>query len=347
MRICVCASQVPFSRGGAEIHVDSLVAELRRRGFETELVTLPYFWNPRTQLLKSALAWRLVELRDAAGEPPDLVIATKFPSYLVRHPNKVVWLIHQFRQVYDLLGTPYSDFADTPEDRATARMIHAMDTRALGEADRIYTNARNTAERLRRFNGLEGTPLYVPPQLGDQYHAGEFGDYVLAVGRLDRLKRFELLVDAMRHCESGVRCRIAGTGPERDALERRIADAGLGDRVELLGWVDDAELVRLYAGSLAVFYAPYDEDYGYITVEAFKSGKPVLAASDSGGVLEFVEDGRSGYVCPPDAPRAFAERIDALFADRDRAARLGAEGSRRVRDITWDRVIGELTEGKR
>jgi glycosyltransferase involved in cell wall biosynthesis len=347
MRVCVCASQVPFSRGGAEIHVDSLVAELRRRGFETELVTVPYSWNPRLQLLQSALAWRLLDLRDAAGRAPDLVIATKFPSYLVRHDNKVVWLIHQFRQVYDLLGTPYSDFADTPEDHATARMIHAMDRRALSEADRVYTNARNTADRLRRFNGLEGTPLYVPPQLGAAYHAGDYGDYVLAVGRLDPLKRFDLLVRSMGETETPVRCKIAGTGPQREPLESQIAAAGLGDRVELLGWVDDAELLRLYAGSLAVFYAPYDEDYGYITVEAFKSSKAVLAATDSGGVLEFVEDERSGFVCPPDSPRAFARRLDLLFADRRKAAELGAEGARRVAGITWDGVIRELTEGKR
>lgn len=347
MRICVCASQVPFTRGGAEILVDSLVGELRRRGFDTDLVTVPFSWNPRLQLLQSALAWRLLDLRDAAGRAPDLVIATKFPSYLVRHPNKVVWLIHQFRQVYDLLGTPYSDFTDTPEDRATARMVHTMDTRSLSEADRIYTNARNIAARLRRFNGLAATPLYVPPQLGDGYRPGEFGDYVFAVGRLDPLKRFDLLVRAMAETETAVRCKIAGVGPQREALERQVAEAGMSDRVELLGWVDDVELVRLYAGSLAVFYAPYDEDYGYVTVEAFRSGKPVLAAEDSGGVLEFVEDGRSGFVCPPHSPAAFARRIDALFADRGHAAELGAEGSRRVRDITWDAVITELTAGKR
>jgi glycosyltransferase involved in cell wall biosynthesis len=338
---------VPFARGGAVAHVDSLVAVLRRRDFETELVRLPFSWNPRLQRLQSAIAWRLLDLRDAAGRAPDLVIGTKFPSYLIRHPNKVVWLVHQFRQVYDLLGTPYTDFGDSPEDRSTAEMVRSMDSRALREADRVYTISRNTAERLRRYNQVEGTPLYIPPPLAGGLRSGPAGDYVLGVGRLDPLKRFDLLVRAMQETASDVRCKIAGSGPESEALAAQISAAGLGDRVELLGWIDDAELTRLYAGSLAVFYAPYDEDYGYATVEAFMSGKPVLAAADSGGVLEFVEDGKSGFVCPSDSPSAFARRIDALFADRDLAATLGAEGARRVRDVTWDRAITELTEGKR
>jgi glycosyltransferase involved in cell wall biosynthesis len=343
MRICICATQIPFSRGGAEIHVESLHRELKRRGHEVDIVTVPFAWHSRLQLLKSAFAWRLLDLHSTTGERPDLVIATKFPSYLIDHPNKVVWLIHQFRQAYDLKGTPYSDFGDGPEDQAALAMIRRMDNRALGEARALFTNAGNTAARLRRFNALEATPLHVPPPLDGSYRAGPFGDYVLSVGRLDSLKRFELLVDAMRHVDEGVRCRIAGTGPESENLARRIAEAGLGDRVELLGWVDDEDLLDLYAGCLAVFYAPFDEDYGYVTVEAFKSGKPVLAATDSGGVLEFVEDGRTGFVCPPDAPRAFAVKIDELAADRELARRLGEAGNARVKDITWDRAIAALT----
>ena len=343
MRICICATRIPFSHGGAEIHVESLHRELLKRDFEADLVTVPFSWNPRLQLLKSALAWRLLDLQTLTGEPIDLVIATRFPSYLIRHPNKVVWLIHQFRQVYDLLGTPYSDFGDSAEDRAVIEKIRGMDNRALSEARALYTNAGNTAARLARFNGLEATPLYVPPQLGSDYHGGPSGDYVFSAGRLDDMKRVDLLIETMRHVESDVRCKIAGTGPAGENLAARIERAGLGHRIELLGWVDDAELIELYAGSLAVFYAPYDEDYGYVTVEAFKSGKPVITAEDSGGVLEFVDDGRTGFVCPSDSPRTFAERIDALFRDRELAAELGRAGERTVTEITWDRAIESLT----
>jgi glycosyltransferase involved in cell wall biosynthesis len=343
MRICICATQIPFSRGGAEIHVESLHRELLKRDFDAELVTVPFSWNPRTQLLKSAVAWRLLNLETIGDEAVDLVIATRFPSYMIDHPNKVVWLIHQFRQVYDLLGTPYSDFGDSPEDRSVIDRVRRMDHRALSEARGLYTNAANTAARLKQFNGLDATPLHVPPQLGDAYRPGPHGDYLFSAGRLDPMKRVDLLIETMRHVESNVRCKIAGTGPQREALAERIASAGLAERVELLGWVDDSTLVELYANCLAVFYAPYDEDYGYITVEAFKSGKPVLTAADSGGVLEFVDDDKTGFVCEPGSPAAFARRVDQLFDDRELATELGRAGAARVVEITWDRVIEALT----
>src|SRR6267378_597548 len=102
MRIAVCAPQVPFERGGAEIFADDLVGELRGRGHEADLVTIPYKWYPGERVLSQAFLWRLLDLSESDGRPIDLAIATKFPSYAVRHPNKVVWLLHQFRQAYDL-----------------------------------------------------------------------------------------------------------------------------------------------------------------------------------------------------------------------------------------------------
>jgi len=344
-RIAICATQVPFSHGGAEILVDSLADELRRRGFECDLVRLPFSWTTHLDVLKSALAWRLIDLRTLSGAPIDLVIATRFPAYLVRHPNKVVWLIHQFRQVYDLAGTPYSEYQGSPEDMATARRVRAMDERALPEARRLYSISANVSERLRRHNGIDSVPLYPPPKLGDACRQGDFGNYVLAVGRLDRLKRFHLLVEALARTATPVRAVIAGSGPEEASLRALAESRGVGERLDLPGFVSDAELLDLYAGALAVFYAPYDEDYGYVTVEAMQCGKPVLTTADSGGVLEFVTDGENGFVCPPGKSRALAGKIDRLFADRDLARRLGAAGRQRVAPIGWDRVIAELTGG--
>ena len=342
-RICICVNRVPFAYGGAEMLVESLRDQLVARGHEVEVVAVPFAWGTRTQLLKSALAWRLLDLNAAGGQKIDLVIATRFPSYVVKHPNKVVWLIHQMRQVYDLLGTPYSDFReDEPRDRKVIEMVRAMDRRTLSEARAVYTISGNVAERLKRFNNVAAIPLYPPPRLDGRYHPGGFGDYVFTAGRLDRLKRFDLLIRALPHTETPVRCRIAGDGPERQTLEELAGKLGVRERVELLGWVEDDRMADLFAGSLAVFYAPYDEDYGYVTVEAFKSGKPVITAADSGGVLEFVEDGRSGFICPPDAPREIAARLDALYRDREKARRMGQGGLERVAEIGWDKVIEQL-----
>jgi len=334
MRVCICGTQVPFATGGAEIHVESLRAELDRRGFDVTVVTLPYSISTRLELLQTSLAWRLLSLRPGdGGAEIDLMIATRFPSYMIRHPNKVVWLIHQLRQAYDLLGTRYSDFTNSPDDRKVLEMVRTMDRRTLGEARALFANSRNTANRLKKFNGLDALPLYPPPSLDGSYRCEAFGDYIFGVGRLDQLKRFDLLVRSMRHTGPEVRCLIAGEGPEREKLQALIDESGLAERVQLLGHISDEELLDRYANAFAVYFAPYDEDYGYITIEAFKSGKPVITAHDSGGVLEWVADGHNGYVCPSGSPREFGQRIDALFADRDAARRFGANGAETVKTI--------------
>jgi glycosyltransferase involved in cell wall biosynthesis len=343
-RVVICATKIPFAYGGAEMLVDSLRDELKSRGFEVDVVALPFHWPTRTELLKGSLAWRLVNLTEAAGKRIDLVIATRFPSYLIKHPNKVVWLIHQLRQAYDLLGTPYSDFSETqPRDAKALEMIRAMDRRTLSEARAVYTISGNVADRLRRFNGVEGEVLYPPPKLDRLYHSGNFGDYIFSIGRLDPLKRFDLLIRAMKHTETPVRCRIAGTGPERENLQNLIDRSGLSGRVELLGWVDDKYVIEHYANCLGVYYAPYDEDYGYVTVEAFKAAKPVISTSDAGGVLEFVVDGVNGFIGSSESPKEIGARIDLLYKDRERARAMGLAGQGRVREVTWDRVVEKLT----
>lgn len=342
-RILICNSQIPFARGGAENLVDALAAELTARGHAVDRVRLPFSLASRSRLVESALAWRLLDVTAVEGRPVDRVIATRFPSYLVKHPNKVVWLVHQLRQVYDLEGTPYSDFhpAD-PVDAKAMAMVRTIDRRTLGEARRLFAISENTAARLGHYTDLEAEVLHPPPKLAGRLRPGPAGDYVLAAGRLDPLKRFDLLLRALAATETPVRARIAGAGPEAERLADLARRLGLGERVEFLGWVDDDDVVELYAGALAVFYAPYDEDYGYVAVEAFEAGKPVVTSADAGGVLELVEDGVSGFVCDPGSPRAIAARIDRLFSDRELAVAMGDRGRRAVAGIGWERAIERL-----
>ena len=98
MRIAVCAPQVPFEHGGAELFTETLVSELQKRDHEATLVTIPFKWYPGTRVLTQAFLWRLLDLEESNGRKIDLVVGTKFPSYAVRHPNKVIWCVHQFRQ---------------------------------------------------------------------------------------------------------------------------------------------------------------------------------------------------------------------------------------------------------
>lgn len=339
-RIVICGVQVPFARGGAEGLVGGLEQALRARGHEVETVQLPFAWVPKHEIMRGALAWRLLDLSAVNGVRIDQVICTKFPSYAVRHPRKVVWLVHQHRQAYDWYGTPYSDFVNSSEDREVREQIMRLDRRMLGEAQRLYSISGNVSARLRRFNGLDSKPLYPPSRIADLLHEGAFGDYILSVSRLDGAKRVGLLLDALAQSKAG-RCVIVGSGPEEQALKRQAQRLGIAGRVQFTGYVDDAMLVELYAGCRAVYYAPVDEDYGFATVEAFGAGKPVVTTNDAGFVLEFVRDGESGLVTAA-TPAALAVRLELLLDDKGLAARLGAAGRRRARDITWDKVVDAL-----
>jgi glycosyltransferase involved in cell wall biosynthesis len=339
--VAVCHPQVPFFDGGAERLAASLVEALRARGYDATGVSVPFRWSPRREIGRSCLAWRLLDLSESNGRPIDLVIATKFPSYCVRHPRKVTWLVHQLRQVYELDGTPWSDFGDSEEDHATRALVRRVDARALGESEALFAISRNVAERLRRHNGLEATPLYPPPFGRERFRGGDYGPYVLSVGRLEPIKRVAPLVEALPHADRALRAVIVGCGPEEEPLRARAAALGVSDRVEFRGAADFETLLALYRDCLAVYFAPYDEDYGLVAVEAFLARKPVVTAPDSGGPLEFVEDQVTGLVGPLD-PEALGERLRALHADRKWARDLGEAGHARVAAIDWDAVVARL-----
>ena len=340
--VLVAQTQVPLAHGGAEIHTDGLLHALKQRGFRADLITLPFNWYRPVHVLAHAFAWRLLELEEIDGERVDLVIGTRYPSYFLRHPNKIIWLIHQFREVYDLYGTSYSFPISSVEELEIRESIIRSDQIALTEARKIYTNSRNTGARLKRFNNIESETLYVPPKLTGKYRCEPSEGYILSVGRLDRLKRVDLLIRAMQYVTAPVRCIVVGEGKQQPELAQLVAQLGLQQRVLFAGRVTDTQLLDLYARTSAVYFAPYDEDFGLVTVEAFASGKPVLTARDSGGVLELVKNNVTGLICQPDA-EALASAIDQIISRSKWAAELGAAGRERVRDITWDTVVDKLT----
>jgi glycosyltransferase involved in cell wall biosynthesis len=340
MRIAVCAPQVPFERGGTEVLAETLVEELRRRDHQVELVRIPFKWYPGAQPLREALLWRLVDLEEAQGRPIEKVIATKFPSYAIRHPNKVVWLVHQFRQAYELDGTELGQFGEDPFDRATVRSIQRLDRTTLGEARRLFAISRNVADRLQRSTGLEAEVLVPPPQQLAFRSSDGAGRFILSVGRLDRAKRIDLLLEAAA-LDTSLRIVVAGEGPDRARLEQLSSEHGLDGRVTFAGRVDEHELVGLYADCLAVFYAPIDEDLGLVPYEAFLSEKPVVTTRDAGGPLEIVVDRENGLVCEP-APAAVAEALAWLAANPEQARAWGRSGKRIAERASWDDVVDRL-----
>jgi glycosyltransferase involved in cell wall biosynthesis len=151
----------------------------------------------------------------------------------------------------------------------------------------------------------------------------------------------DLLLEALAH-SPGVKAVVAGAGPDLDALKKQAQKLGIGNRVEFVGFVGDEEASRLYTSARAVYFAPVDEDYGYGAVEALQAARPVITTIDSGGVLEFVDDGVTGLVSAPEA-KAVARSMMQLWESAEEAERLGKEGSKRVEGITWDRVVEALT----
>lgn len=341
MKVAVLNNASPFLRGGAEHLADSLVAQLRVHGHQAELYrTLLRFDSP-AQVQESMLSARLWRLNGA-----DRVIALKFPAYLVPHRDKVLWLLHQFRQVYDLWD---DRLAGQREWVALREAIRTADATALEESTAVFCNAETTKARLERFNGATATVLH--PPLGDTslLRCEGYGDYIFAPGRINGHKRQHLAVEAMAHVRSDVRLVVAGS-PQSEAdlarLTATIARHDLAGRVLLEPeFITEQRKADLLAGALAVAYAPVDEDsYGYVTLEGHLSAKPVVTTEDAGGILQLVRHRETGMVTPPH-PRAMAEAFDALRADDELAGALGRAGraAALAMDLTWERVIAVLT----
>ena len=342
-RIIVCEAQVPFVRGGAEYLVRTLVSQLQRRGFAAELVSIPFKWYPKGEILAHAAAWRLIDLSESNGQPIDLVIASKFPTYFVRHPHKVTWLVHQHRAAYELCGTAFSDFHHVEEDVGTRETIMRTDNEMLRECRRVFTISRTISDRLAKYNGLQHDPLYPPPPFAERIKGGAYGDYVLFVSRLESIKRPDLIVRAMQHVDRPIRLVVVGEGTQRQRTEELAEALGLSDRITFAGAVEESVLVELYKDALAVAFAPFDEDYGYVTLESFLAHKPVITTPDSGGPLEFVRDAENGLICEPTG-EAIASAVNRLAADKALAARFGDAGYERARLVTWEGVIEKLVQ---
>jgi glycosyltransferase involved in cell wall biosynthesis len=349
VRIAVVHPQTAFSRGGAETHTEALVRALKTAGHEAEMVTVAGKWYPATELLHQMAVWRALDLSESNGLKIDMVIALKFPAYLVPHERKVVWLIHQHRSAYELWDHPeYADLSKQEEGPVVRDMVWQSDRVALGEAKRIFTNSKNVQERLWTSLRLSSEVLYHPSPPTEALLAmepGPYGDYNFLPGRMEALKRQPLVIEAMRHVKSPVQLVLVGSGPDEPMLRELVHEYKLGDRVRFEIGVSDERLHELYLGALGVHYGPFDEDYGYVTLEAFAARRPVITTTDSGGPLEFVTDGETGLITPPE-PQWIAEAFDRLFLDRALAKRLGIAGNARVRSTVpgWADVVARVLD---
>jgi glycosyltransferase involved in cell wall biosynthesis len=345
MKVILASSTNPFVRGGATLFVDWLEQALKARGHTVDTILVPFSEEPAA-ILEQLFAFRLIDMTLHG----DRLIAIRTPSHLLRHPNKVSWFIHHYRGAYDLWGTRYQSLPNSPEGIAIRDAIVAADNLGLGECRRIFSNSAVVRDRLQRYNSLAAEVLYPPLPEPAIFRPGTYGDYLLLFCRIAHHKRQWLAIEALRHTRTPVKLVIAGpvdpdSVPYLDQLRVLVSRHGLADRVVIHArWVPDAEKAELFAGALAVIYFPFDEDsYGYPSLEAHTARKAVLTTADSGGTLELIENGRNGFVTPPD-PEQIGEAMDRLYADRELARRMGGEGVERMRElgVDWDHVIERL-----
>jgi glycosyltransferase involved in cell wall biosynthesis len=347
--ILILGAKVPFTRGGQEVLVGTLKRELEKRGHLVDLIELLYQPLPKEGLLNQAAQWRALDLSSGGAHDVDLVIATKFPTYYARHPRKSLWLVHQHRSIFDLYGTRYSDISDDPRDEALRAALTSGDAQVIKECAYISGISRNVVDRLKLFSNISAEVLYPPLALGNRYRSAPSEDFILSVGRLCSIKRVDLIIKAMPIVHQFVKLKIVGTADEpgiMDYFKNEIDKHHLWDRIEFLGRVDDEELLDLYSRAALVYYAPRDEDYGYVTLEAHASSKPVLSATDSGGVLEFVIHEKNGLVVEPSSD-AFGHAVNSLIENKEWAIELGRAGRRAIEscgvlDQGWDRIIEGL-----
>jgi glycosyltransferase involved in cell wall biosynthesis len=341
-RICVCSAQIPFVYGGTEILMDELIKRLRDRGYPTELIRLPLQTQPHEELLKSCLAWRLINLDFVELETIDLVICSRFPSYLAPHSNKVVWLNHQYRQIYDWYETPFSDFQLTTRDNEIRKSLIELDQISFAESKKIFSQSRTVAERLSRYNNFESELLFAPIGDSEAFRFETLEDFILCVSRLSGNKRVHLLIEAMKYVPPRFRAVIVGEGYARKELQELVSKLGLEERIHFTGHVSREEVIRNYANAGAVFYGPLNEDYGLATMESFYASKPVITCTDSGGVLEFVNDS-NGWIVEAN-PEQIGNAIETALTQKEQARAKGNAGRESISFLNWDYTLDRLLE---
>lgn len=346
MRVVISTVQVPFVRGGAETHAQGLLHALRATGHEAEVVTVPFKWYPPECLVDAVRICRLIDLTECSGTRVDRLIGLKFPAYYIPHHNKVLWILHQHRPAYDFWGREFGDLHRFSDGSKIRQAIERADREYLPEAKMIFANSANVARRLRRYCDIDSTPLYHPPPRAEDFYCAEPGDYLLFPSRLVKVKRQELVLEALAHTKNPVRVCFTGVADEsayEEELRTLARRLQVEERALWWGTVTEEEKIRMYAGCLGVVFPPVDEDLGYVTLEAMLASKPVITCVDSGGPLEFVLPWKTGLVVEPKA-HSMAEAMDTLWENREQAKAWGQAGREYYcsLNISWQNVVEKL-----
>jgi glycosyltransferase involved in cell wall biosynthesis len=345
MKIIIASTIVPLIEGGGTFIVDWLEQKLREYGHQVDVVKIP-FTSYYKEMLPQMTALRLYHLENEC----DRLICIRMPSYLIPHPDKYLWFIHHYREVYDIWNTELDFLPKDSETLAIREFIMRADGIAFSEAKKIFTNSKIVSKRLMDFNGVGSEPLYPPILNPKQFYCDHYGEYIYYTSRICNPKRHLLAVQAMEHTKTDVKLLITGKPDNPVYLEtiyKYISDHSLEEKINIVNnWITEEQKAEYFAKCLVALYIPYDEDsYGYPSLEAHHSRKAVITCTDSGGTDELIINGKNGLIVEPN-PQMLAESFDRLYTDKQAAEKMGAYGFDRIDElgITWDNVIRSFTQ---
>ena len=348
MRIAIATTQTPFTTGGAEYLTKNLLSACQQEGHQVDVISKCFLDESVHTIEQSMAIWGEDDFALWGNKQADMVICLKFPAFNVQHDCKIIWALHQHRSVYDLW-----DYAEEQghqhsiEEQALRQRIIAQDNKVFNSALQNFTISKTVSKRLKHYNHIDSTPLYHPPALAEALLADNTaetsGDYIFVPSRFEPLKRQQLLLEALSLTKHPVKAILCGQGSYEQQLRHLVTLHGLHERVTIHRQLSEAAMVQHYKQSLAVFFAPYDEDYGYVTLEAMLAKKPVITCYDSGGTTEFVVHEHTGFIEPPSAER-LAARLDQLYANKHLARSMGHDAFQHYLsfNMSWTNVLQHL-----
>ena len=201
-----------------------------------------------------------------------------------------MYLVHTIRVFYDMFCEVFPNADGALQTQRS--WIQQQDTEAISAIRHRFAIGQEVARRLQEFNGLDAEVMH-PPLGVEGFQTGPTGNYFFMPGRLHPWKRVDLVIRAVKASSKPLKLLIAGTGESEKELK---CLAGDDPRIVFLGRISDDELIHYYANALAIPFVPIREDYGYVTLEAFASGKPVVTCRDSGEPIHFVKHGETGLI---------------------------------------------------
>lgn len=327
----ICAGSPVAGRGGAERFYAGLKLGFEALGCAAEFVEVEADEPSVDKIVRNYSSAAALDLSRF-----DIVVSSKAPTYAIRHPHHVMFLNHAVRIFDDMFDDRFPD-AHIEDHRDRAR-VHKADFDAVLAVRARMSQGHEITRRLMRWRGISSQVLH-PPLGFNAFQPGSGpGDYFVIAGRLHPWKRFDLLIEAVRHSTRPLRLLIAGEGEHSSTLHKLTK----GDpRIEFLGRISDEELTKLYSGAIAVPFVPQREDYGYVTLEAFASARPVLTCTDSGEPAHIVRNYETGLVVEP-SPQAIAVALDWFWDNRDKAAEMGQRALKLVEAMSWRDTAYEL-----